>query len=278
MPEFWTRVYGFTRQLAESIGQVLAEDAGRLTPELKADGSLVTAADKWADGKIRQAITKEFPEHGILSEETSHTLPSNDWCWVVDPIDGTTNFTRGLPLWAISIGLLYQGTPIFGLVHLPQLKQTFHGYWYGSSGIVGPSGAFLNHQPIQTTSDEPSPSHLFNLCARSTEILNRPFSCKVRMVGVASYNILLVAAGAAIGGIEASPKIWDIAAASVILQAAGGLLYHLEPNAIFPLTIGLDYGSRPFPSLALSRPELRSFFEPQVAFIGERVRSTYRLS
>ena len=90
------------------------------------------------------------------------------------------------------------------------------------------------------------------------------------MIGVASYNILLVAAGAALGGVEATPKIWDIAAAWVILQAAGGVYVPLEPEPIFPLTVGQDYGSRPFPCLAVSRPELVLEFKPLVEFIGEK--------
>jgi myo-inositol-1(or 4)-monophosphatase len=228
----------------------------------------VTEADKWADREIQQAIHLAFPDHGVLSEETEHHFPANDWCWIVDPIDGTTNFTRGVPVWAISLGLLYRGTPVFGLVYLPQLQQCFHGYWYGNSGLTGPTGAYLNGQPIHTSPDEPTKTHLFNLCARSTGVLKQPFPCKIRMIGVASYNLLLVACGAALGGVEATPKIWDLAAVWAILQAAGGVFISLSGDRIFPLQVGQDYGRQSFPCLAASREALVPVFKPLVTFLG----------
>jgi myo-inositol-1(or 4)-monophosphatase len=85
---------------------------------------------------------------------------------------------------------------------------------------------------------------------------------------VASYNILLVASGASLGGVEATPKIWDIAGAWVIVQAAGGVFIPLEPEPIFPLQVGQDYGKRPFPCLTASQAELVPIFKPLVAFIG----------
>lgn len=267
--EFWSEVLQFCQTTTGRIGRQLT-DFGDLQATNKADGSLVTQADQWADRELTEAIATQFPEHGVLSEETAHRFPDNHWCWIIDPIDGTTNFTRGVPLWGISLGLLYRGTPVFGFVHLPKLEQSFHGFWVGDSGLTSPGGAYLNEQPIHTSTASPSPSHLFNLCARSTSVLKQPFPCKIRMIGVASYNILLVAAGAALGGVEATPKIWDIAAAWVILQAAGGVYVPLEPEPIFPLQVGQDYGSRPFPCLCVSRPELVPEFKPLVEFIGEK--------
>jgi myo-inositol-1(or 4)-monophosphatase len=268
---FWQEVLDFSKEITDRIGSHLIKDLGKLQATQKQDGSLVTEADKWADAEIRSAIFSTFPEHGILTEETEHILPDRDWCWVVDPIDGTTNFARGVPIWAISLGLLYKGTPVFGFVRIPPLNHAFHGYWYGNSGLTGPTGAYLNDEPIHTSLDSPSHSHLFNLCARSIEVLKNPFPCKIRMIGVASYNLLLVASGAALGGVEATPKIWDIAAVYAILQAAGGAFVSLEPKPVFPLTTGQNYGSRPFPCLAVSQAKLVPTFEPLVAFIGKKI-------
>jgi myo-inositol-1(or 4)-monophosphatase len=268
--QFWQDVLNFAKEITDRIGSKLIKDVGKLEANCKEDGSLVTAADKWADAEIRDAIATTFPEHGILTEETEHILPDRDWCWVVDPIDGTTNFTRGVPLWGISLGLLYKGTPVFGLVSIPPLNHTFYGYWLADSGLIGPTGAYLNDEPIYTSRDSPSHSHLFNLCARSIEILKNPFPCKIRMIGVASYNILLVASGAALGGVEATPKIWDIAAVYAILQAAGGVFVSLESKPVFPLKIGQDYSDRSFPCLAVSQAELVPIFKPLVEFIGKK--------
>jgi myo-inositol-1(or 4)-monophosphatase len=81
---------------------------------------------------------------------------------------------------------------------------------------------------------------------------------------MAAYNFLLVASGSSVAGIEHSPKIWDIAAPWVIVQAAGAVWYSLEPEPIFPLQIQQDYGSRPYPTLVVSRPEWVSKFLPLI--------------
>lgn len=264
MNEFWQQVLYFCQDTTQTIGDRLKDDFGKIQAQQKADGSLVTTADKWSDRAIREAIAAAFPQHGVLTEETTHIFPDTDWCWIVDPIDGTTNFTRGVPIWAISLGLFYQGNPVFGFVYLPMLQQTFYGYWYGDSMLNGPTGAYLNQRKLTTSQDTPSKSHLFNFCARSLAVLQKPFPCKVRMIGVASYNLLLVASGAAIGGVEATPKIWDIAAAWVIIKAAGGEFVFLKENSVFPLQAGKNYGKTSFPSLGICRSELASEFKPLV--------------
>ncbi len=270
MVYFWEQVYNFCQQVSRSIGEKLLENFAKLEPSKKDDGSLVTQADKWADAELRKAIKQCFPTHGVLTEETEHILPANDWCWVIDPIDGTTNFTRGIPIWGISIGLLYQGTPVFGFLHYPQINQTYHGYYYGNTGLTGPSGSFLNNTPIYTSKAQPNHSYIFSICARSTEILTRDFPCKIRLTGVASYNIALVACGAAVGAVEATPKIWDIAGGYPILQGAGGRLVSINSQQFFPLQTGVNYGKVGFPSLSVAQPELITFFKPLVEFIGAK--------
>lgn len=259
----------FADTTTQRIGDRLLQDVGSAQAAEKADGSLVTQSDRWADEALRTAIQQAFPDHGVLSEEVAHIFPDTDWCWIIDPIDGTTNFARGLPLWGISLGLLYQGTPVFGYVHMPPLRQSFHGFWPGHSGLAMPTGAFLNRHPIATSPDAPSPNHFFNLCARSTKVLQIPIPCKIRMLGVATYNLLTVAAGWALGGVEATPKIWDIAAVWVIVQAAGATWTPLKPNPIFPLQPGQNYSDRAYPTLVTSRTELVEVFLPLVKVIGE---------
>jgi myo-inositol-1(or 4)-monophosphatase len=268
MTDFWTKILHFCETTTQRIGNHLIQEFGQVAAVEKADGSLVTRADQWADAELRSAIRQAFPDHGVLSEEAEHLFPAQDWCWIIDPIDGTTNFTRGVPLWGISLGLLYKGTPVFGYIAVPPIAQSFHGFWYGNSGLTGPTGAFCNHQPIHTRSDHPSGNQLFNICARSTAVLHRPFPCKIRMLGVASYNLLTVAAGITLGGVEATPKIWDIAAVWAIAQAAGGVWVSLQSKPVFPLQVGVDYGDRPYPTLVVSRSDLVSVFRPLVDFLG----------
>ncbi len=279
MTEFWTTILEFAQTTTLRVGKQLMQDFGQVQALQKADGSLVTQADQWADQEIRDAIASTFSGYGILSEEGNKIFPGTEWCWVIDPLDGTTNFTRGIPIWSISLGLLYQGTPVFGYVYVPPVNETFHGFWEGSSGLAAPSGAFRNHpsgsqslqagepvqraahHPIHTSNDAPSNNHFFNICSRSTSVIQPGFKCKFRMLGVASYNFLTVATGAVLGSVEATPKVWDLAAAWVIVQAAGGTWSSLKSEP-FPLSPGEDYSDRSFPSLVLSRSELIPVFTP----------------
>ena len=264
MDTFWPSVLRFCQETTQTIGDTLVTQFAQIPAERKADGTLVTAADRWSDETLRQKISAAFPEHGLLTEETTHIFPATDWCWIIDPIDGTTNFTHGVPIWGISLGLLYQGIPVFGFVHFPLLWQSFWGYWPGESGLTMPSCAFLNNEAITSRSAEPSLNQLFNLCARSTALLNQDFPCKLRLMGVASYNILLVANGTALGGVEKTPKIWDIAGAWPILLAAGGSFTPLQTEPIFPLIPGVNYGDRPYSCLTAANPELATLFKPLV--------------
>jgi len=263
MTEFWTTILEFAQTTSTRVGNQLMQDFGHVQALQKADGSLVTQSDKWADQEIRDAIASTFSGYGILSEESDQTFPGTEWCWVIDPLDGTTNFTRGIPIWSISLGLLYRGIPVFGYVYVPPVNEAFHGFWSGSFELAIPSGAFRNHHPIHTSDDAPSNNHFFNLCSRSTSVIQKGFPCKIRMLGVASYNFLTVASGAVLGSVEATPKVWDFAAAWVIVQAAGGIWLSLKEEP-FPLSPGEDYRDRSFPSLVLSRPELIPVFAPFV--------------
>ncbi len=262
--QFWELILKTCEALGDRVGDRLLQDFGRLQAIEKADGSLVTEADQWSDSELRQGIQSVFPDHGILTEETLHIFPANEWCWVIDPLDGTTNFTRGIPLWGISIGLLYKGTPVFGFVRMPMLRQSFYGYWAGNSGLEMPVGAFRDGVAISVSLDAPSGNHFFNLCARSIGILKNPIPAKLRMLGISTYSLLAVAMGAALGGVEATPKIWDIAAIWAIVQAAGCCWVALEEKPIFPLTIGVNYGDRPYPTLVVSQESVRQIFEPLV--------------
>lgn len=265
--DFWSQLLEFTDKLAVRVGTQLMIDFGQAQAAEKSDGSLVTQSDKWADQEIREAIATAFPTHGVLSEEGEHIFPDKEWCWIIDPLDGTTNFARGIPIWGISIGLFHQGSPVFGYVYLPPLKQIFWAICNEKS-----ESAFLNSQPIHTSKDALSKNHFFSFCTRSISAIEHPFPCKIRMLGVASYNFLMVAAGLTLGGVEATPKIWDIAAVWTIIKAAGGVWVPLETEPIFPLEAGKDYSNRSYPTLVLSRPDLVPVFQPLVQSLNKSAK------
>ncbi len=272
---FWQTVLDFAQTTTDRVGAKLLADVGQAQATEKADGSLVTQSDQWADEELRRAIVQAFPSHGVLSEEGEHLFPATDWCWIIDPVDGTTNFTRGLPLWGISLGLLYRGTPVFGYIHLPPLAKSFYGWWAGESGLEVPGGAYVVEQgvtrPIHASQAAPGGNQFFNLCARSLSVLQHPLPCKVRMLGVSTYNLLTIAAGSVLAGVEATPKIWDIAGVWAIVHAAGAVWVPLQPEPVFPLQVGKDYGDRPYPTLVVSQEELVPVFLPLVQSIGTRL-------
>ncbi|MBW4681485.1 MAG: inositol monophosphatase family protein [Microcoleus vaginatus WJT46-NPBG5] len=271
--DFWAQVLDFAEKTAVRVGTQLMADFGQVQAAEKLDGGLVTQSDKWADQEIREAITAAFPTHGVLSEEGEHIFPDTEWCWIIDPLDGTTNFARGIPIWGISMGLFYQGFPVFGYVYLPPLAQTFCGYWNEKSeSLPITKGAFLNYQQIHTSGDSISKNHFFNFCTRSISAIEHPFPCKIRMLGVATYNFLMVAAGITLGGVEATPKIWDIAAVWTIINAADGVWVPLETESIFPLEAGKDYSNRSYPTLVLSRPDLVPVFQPLVQSLSQSAK------
>ena len=262
---FWTEILTFTAELAETTGQQLLKDfAGDRATTEKDDGTLLTQSDTWADATLRQAIAARFPDHGILSEEGNHDLPDRDWCWIIDPIDGTTNFSHGIPIWGISIGLVYRGWPVFGYLYYPPTREACYGFWPGDTGFDLEPGAFLNGRPIRTTSAEPGPTKTFSFCTRSVERAPRPFCCKIRAIGSASYNLMTVATGSMIGAYELTPKVWDIAAVWVILQGAGATWVSLESYPPFPLEPGETYGQRSNACLVVARPELADFFRKEI--------------
>ncbi|HIK34354.1 MAG TPA: inositol monophosphatase family protein [Thermosynechococcus sp. M98_K2018_005] len=258
---FWSAVLETCQQIQQVVAPRLLEWAGQSPSDRKADGSLVTRADLWADQKITEMLQERFPHHGCLSEEGNHTYGGEQWCWIIDPIDGTSNYSHGLPIWCIALSLLYQGTPVFGYVHVPGFQQTFHGFYQAPDHA---NGAYLNEKPIRVKVSEPTLQTFFSLCARSTNVLKHSFPCKIRMLGSASYNLLTVAAGYTLGAVERTPRIWDVAPAWPIVHAAGAHWQWLDPpepwQRMFPIQPGHEAGSRIFHTLVSASPSLGQFF------------------
>jgi myo-inositol-1(or 4)-monophosphatase len=273
LPPFWLEVTEFALQATAKVGAQLLADFGQASSTEKADGSLVTASDQWADRAFQEAIAAAYPHHGCLSEESNHIFLEKEWCWVVDPLDGTTNFAHGIPIWGSSLALLHWGVPVFGCVHLPPIRQTFYGYWPQFPDDA-PAGAFLirhdrdpvRPQPIRPSTAPPGPNQLFNFCSRSSHWISPQFPCKARMLGGAAYNLLAVAGGSLLGAVERSPKIWDVAAVWAIVKGAGAVWEPLgpaDPDPGTPLLPGKDYGRLTYPTLVSAQnrwiPVFRAF-------------------
>lgn len=250
------------RQLADEASAYLCAAFGSSTAVRKFDGSLVTEADRAVNRLFAERITTLYPDHAVLSEEeiTSYTADT-DFTWVIDPLDGTTNFARGLPIWGMSVALLFDGHPVVGVLTFPLLHEE---YW-----AIRGNGAFLNGLPIVTsTLHVPDDQYFVMTCTRTPTRYRVDTPLKARTLGSSAYHVAAVAAGAAVAGFEATPKVWDLAAALLILEEAGGCYTSLVGSPpLFPLPREpRSYQSLSYPLLTAANPvmlnELRAAYQP----------------
>lgn len=224
--------------IALGAGEILRSYWGK-TGEIKQKQffwDLVTAADLASEDYIIKALQKQFPGHEILSEEAGLNAPSrSDYKWVIDPLDGTTNFTHQYPMVSISIGLLVRGQPTLGVIYNPILNELFVA--------SKENGATLNGAPLQVSKVEKLEQSLlgtgFAYDRKETRENNYAEFCHmtnlcqgVRRGGSAALDLAYVAAGRLDGYWERGLKPWDIAAGVVLVQEAGGIITSYEGGPI----------------------------------------------
>jgi len=203
---------------------VCAEGEGQKI-EFKAKNSLVTEVDKLSEKIIISNIKKNFPDHDIFAEESGKDFSDSDYVWLIDPIDGTTNYAHAYPFFSISIALEIKGEVIAGLVYDPVKDEMF-------TAEKG-KGAFLNGDPISVSkSDEIRHSHVCTGFMHEVEWMVeaniRHFgnfirrARAVRRDGSAALDLCYVACGRFDGFWELGLNPWDTAAAVLIVKEAGG--------------------------------------------------------
>ena len=245
--------------LIDRVADRQRADFGHMASDVKPDGSLITACDRWSDAELVQGLAELFPGEGVLSEEGRQQVPTTEAYWVVDPLDGTTNFAAGIPYWAISIARYERGLPVLAILDVPPLRQRI-------VAIRG-QGAWRNGKPLASPASQTrlKGTSCASLCSRSIRVLQalpeRRFPGKIRLLGVASLNLVSVALGQTVVALEATPKIWDLAAAWLVLHELACPLVWLRqaPEAIQP---GVDLSSTPFPVLVARNQETLERFRP----------------
>ena len=231
----------FAVDLARAAGDILKHYAKREKfIELKGRANLVTAADKESEALIIEAIHKQYPNHSILAEESGARAgtDSSQGRWVIDPLDGTTNFAHQYPFFCVSIAFEQNGQILCGAVYDPARDDMF-------SGGVG-VGSFVNGERLKV-SDAPKLSDAllmtgfpYNMRDQIDTLVGqfRAFlveSQAVRRGGSAALDLCYVAMGRCDGFWEANLQPWDTAAGKVILEEAGGRLSDFagEPFSIY---------------------------------------------
>ncbi len=254
----------FAAELASECGQLAAETFGLHSARRKSDGTLVTKTDEQIDRIISTRIGDAYPGHAILSEEQSTVYDAaHDFTWVVDPVDGTTNFTHGMPIWGVSIALLHCGRPVVGVLDFPLLREQYRA-------VLGHGAERSGERIVASEIVEPDDEQLIMKCTRTDRLYHLQTPLKSRIMGSAAYHLCKVADGTALAGIETTPKVWDLAAAYLIVTEAGGAVVALDGDTIFPLPPERrDYGSRSITTLSAANPAILAHLR---AAMSERKR------
>ncbi|EIJ42465.1 inositol monophosphatase/fructose-1,6-bisphosphatase family protein [Beggiatoa alba B18LD] len=216
-------------RLAGALMVRAREQGSNYTVDRKGKGDFVSNIDKQAEAIIIETLQRAYPEHTILAEESGlQTNPKNsDYEWIIDPLDGTSNFLHGSPHFAVSIALRYQGRIEQGVVYDPLRQEIFTA----SRG----AGAFLNDRRIRVSSlanlDDalvgtgfPFKYPLYIDSYMATFRALFPMVSDVRRAGSAALDLAYVACGRLDGFWEIGLQEWDIAAGVLLVEEAGGLL------------------------------------------------------
>ena len=202
----------------------------------KGHNDFVTAVDREAEDRIISVIKEVYPDHDIQAEETPASSFTSEYRWIIDPLDGTTNFIHGYPMFAVSIGLSFQGRMILGVVFDPLRSELFRA----EAG----KGAFLNDKPIRVSEVRrledallvtgfpfKAQQHIDKYLAIFKELFRT--SSGIRRAGSAALDLAYVACGRADGFFELVLSPWDMAAGAALVLEAGG--------AVADFTGGEDY-------------------------------------
>ncbi|MCL5268714.1 MAG: inositol monophosphatase [Bacteroidetes bacterium] len=236
-------------EIAKDAGKFLKENEGKIS-EIKEKGSftnLVTDIDKGSEKKIKSFVENNFPGHGVLAEESGISSPASEYRWIIDPLDGTTNFTHAFPVYCVSIAVEHKGEVVAGAVYDPNFDELFSAEKGG--------GAYLNGKKLKVTSADKLERSML-ATGFPYDVKDNPFHCvehfesflvraqAVRRLGSAALDICYVAAGRLDGFWEVNLHPWDTAAAVLITTEAGGKVtgFHGEKYSIYQKDIVLSNG------------------------------------
>jgi myo-inositol-1(or 4)-monophosphatase len=220
---------------ARRAGAVLGRNfkkLNKLNIEMKGHNDYVSDADRAAEAAIIQIIHKHYPDHAILAEESGASGGESDTLWIIDPLDGTTNYLHGLPIFCISIGVQVKGRMEHAVVYDPMREELFTA----SRGI----GAVLDEHKIRVSGNKDlqhaligtgfpyrqADSELDPYLSMLAKVVRN--TAGVRRPGAAALDLCYVAAGRLDGFWETGLQPWDLAAGSLILREAGGIISGLD--------------------------------------------------
>jgi myo-inositol-1(or 4)-monophosphatase len=190
----------------------------------------VSEVDQKVEHLIRERLTDRFPEHDILGEEISDaTGRENDFIWAVDPIDGTTNFINGFPMFAASIGVLYRGRPVVGAVWCSVSHALYAGIYHARLG----GDVYFDGEAMQS---KPNPGIRRRLAGEPHALPDLSLPWEIRKTGSAAIECAFVAAGLLRVARFERPNIWDVAGGMALVLASGGVVHSYANRTWAPFT------------------------------------------
>jgi myo-inositol-1(or 4)-monophosphatase len=226
----------FARELAEragTLGMEFFRKLDSLTIESKGHQDMVSEADREVELFVRAEIAKAYPDDGIVGEEHAPKKGTSGYDWVIDPIDGTANFVKGIPAWCVVIACARNGATEIGVIHEPATRETF----YGEKG----GGAFLNGRPIKASASKSLGDGSLGVgFSNRRETANVPglIADLLGKGGIffrnASGALMLayVASGRLIGYVEEHMNAWDCIAGMLLVEEAGGRIVPTDPKTV----------------------------------------------
>ena len=197
------------------------------------DSDIVTVADKESEASILEYIHQNFPSHGIISEESGKEHEDREWRWVIDPLDGTTNFAAGLPAFCVSIALEYKGEALIGVVFAPYLGELFYavdgyGSWLNGQRIHCSDKSQLSKAVVATgmpydRNDNPD-NNLHEISTMAMRVRG------IRRMGSAAIDLCYTAAGFFDAYWELNLKRWDVAAGQLIAVESGAMIESIRSD------------------------------------------------
>ena len=243
-----TEARALVHELCDELRPWLLAEAGARDSTAKTDGTPVTAADLEADRIITQAITAAFPDHCLISEEGERTRwDGSEWTWVVDPIDGTSNFTAGFPYWCVSLALAWNGVPVYGCIDAPPLASRFEAV--AGEGATRDGRAIHVRAPIDFRSGVNA--HVPVIVSSGTiRRATGKVRLNARVAGSMALDLAMVAGGQAIATYQRVPRAWDVAAGWLLVVEAGGAYLPLGDPPLVPLPRDRDLSTISSPAVA----------------------------
>lgn len=233
--------FRWLEEIVRAAGDIALKHFRQVRTARKADNTVVTVADREVEAFLRDALHRAFPADSLLGEEFGTQGGHSGRLWAIDPIDGTSSYAAGLPVWGVSVGILKDWEPVAGIFFMPLLEELYVSH--------GHDALFNGHSIRVDDSSHIDDESFLTVTSAAHRNYRIDFIGKTRALGSTAANICYLARGTAVAALLGRPSLWDIAGVLPILRVAGGDLRCLSGK---PLDLAALADGRRCPNLVLA--------------------------